>query len=157
MASTAAVALPNWANAWSVNTWPKKYMALPDELLAAVADTFIPTGDEPGALGLEVPQFLQRLFTECYTAAEQEKLGAALAHLQNEALENHQKSWIACTQAEREQLLLQLKAHENKNLSDAYKTLRTETIRGYVTSSYVMLNHYGYQMAPGYYNGCVNL
>jgi len=37
----------------------------------------------------------------------------------------------------------------------AADTLRNETIRGYTTSEYVMVNYYHYVMAPGFYHGCV--
>jgi hypothetical protein len=33
-------------------------------------------------------------------------------------------------------------------------TLKGLTIRGYMTTEYVMVNHLHYVMAPGFFNGC---
>jgi hypothetical protein len=44
---------------------------------------------------------------------------------------------------------------KDKNESDFFTLMKTETIRGFNTSQKVMEDYLGYKIAPGHYNGCV--
>jgi hypothetical protein len=66
-------------------------------------------------------------------------------------------SFSNCTHDQRESLLIGFSEAIDDHKKWFYDTMRRETIRGYTTSEYVMVNHYKYEMAPGYYNGCVDV
>ena len=156
----AALTLPTWAQGWSTESLGETsfFNLTENQILEAIAGTFIPEGkSEPGAIGLEVHKFLERLFADCYAPEDQEKIKKGLADLNIKAKNTYSKDFANGTKDQRESLLIGLEAPSSEDKEWFYHTLRQETIRGYTTSEYVMINHYNYEMAPGYYNGCVNL
>lgn len=156
----AVVALPNWASAWSPSKIVNSgvFSALEVDLLTSIASTFIPEGKtEPGALGLEVEKFLDRLFADCYTKEDQNRIKSGMTLLNKAAKTTYKRSFSDCTQEQRESLLIGFSEPSTADKEWFYNTLKKETIRGYTTSEYVMINHYNYVMAPGHYIGCVDL
>ncbi|AWV99768.1 gluconate 2-dehydrogenase subunit 3 family protein [Arcticibacterium luteifluviistationis] len=156
----AVVALPTWANAWSSSKLVSSgvFSSLEQGLLSSIAGTFIPEGkNEPGAIGLEVDKFLDRLFADCYTEEDQQKIKEGMTLLNSTAKTSYKKPFSECTQAQRESLLIGFSEPSTADKEWFYDTLKKETIRGYTTSEYVMVNHYDYVMAPGHYDGCVDV
>ena len=157
LSAGAVISLPVWANAWSpgqIVISGKFDLAM----LSAISGTFIPEGKtEPGAVGLEVDKFLDRLFADCYEAAEQQKIKKGMEALNIDAQQTFGKPFADCSQAQRENLLTAISLSDEPDKKWFYDTLRRETIRGYTTSEYVMVNKYNYVMAPGHYNGCVDI
>lgn len=157
LSAGAMVVLPSWAQAWNKDSivsaqlfkWEEK------EMLRLIAGTFIPEGTSKGANGVGVELFLEKLFQDCYTEEDQNKIKSAIKALSLQADLNHHLTFGACSAAQREALLLDLE-HSAEHLW-AYTTLRSETIRGYTSSEYVLTEHYHYVMAPGFYHGCVNV
>ena len=58
---------------------------------------------------------------------------------------------------EREAILGQYSETEDQNQKKFYELIRANTIFGFTTAREVMVNHLGYQVAPGFYNGCVEV
>lgn len=159
LGSAALVALPSWANAWKGSNIQASYVFSLSEksTLSSIAETFIPEGKEPGALRLEVDKFLDRLFADCYETEDQNKIKAGIDLLESSAKNIYSMAFGECNQEQRESLLMAFSEPSNEEKKWFYATLRNETIRGYTTSEYVMVNHYGYVMAPGHFNGCVDV
>lgn len=157
LSAGAMVILPSWAHGWSRESLaPSQVFKVEEkEMLRLIAGTFIPEGTSKGANGVGVELFLDKLFSDCYTIEDQNKLKAAIKALSLQANLNHHLSFGACNTAQREALLLDLE--KSAQHLWAYTTLRAETIRGYTTSEYVLTEHYQYVMAPGFYHGCVNV
>ena len=157
LSAGAMVILPSWAQGWSrENIVTSHVFKLEEkEMLRLIAGTFIPEGASKGANGVGVELFLEKLFSDCYTIEDQNKLKAAIKTLMLHADLNHHLTFGACSAAQREGLLVDLE--KSAEHLWAYTTLRTETIRGYTTSEYVLTEHYHYVMAPGFYHGCVNV
>ncbi|MHA8101126.1 gluconate 2-dehydrogenase subunit 3 family protein [Aquirufa nivalisilvae] len=157
LSAGAIVILPSWAQGWSrENIVTSHVFKLEEkEMLRLIAGTFIPEGASKGANGVGVELFLEKLFSDCYTIEDQNKLKAAIKALMLQADLNHHLTFGACSAAQREGLLVDLE--KSAEHLWAYTTLRTETIRGYTTSEYVLTEHYHYVMAPGFYHGCVNV
>jgi hypothetical protein len=106
----------------------------------------IPESSIPGAVSLGVPAFVKTMLRDCYEPSTSATLTKALAALP--AIEK-------VSESEKEQLFFQIE--KGKMGSDAQKamaTLKGLTIRGYMTTEYVMVNHLNYVMAPGFFNGC---
>ena len=106
----------------------------------------IPESSIPGAVSLGVPAFVKTMLKDCYEPKTSENLVKALA-----ALPSIEK----VSESEKEHLFFQIE--KGKMGSDAQKalaTLKGLTIRGYMTTEYVMVNHQNYVMAPGFFNGC---
>ncbi|NJB69599.1 hypothetical protein GGR42_000061 [Saonia flava] len=159
MASAGLVALPAWAQGWEASTieLPQLFPIEEQEILTAVADTIIPTGDSVGALSVGVEKFLQRLFADCYEQDVQDNIKVQLNALDASANNEYEQSFVLCDQSQREALLLALTEVEESPESNFFNLVKNETIRGFRTSRKVMMDHLDYVMAPGYYNGCVDV
>lgn len=155
----AALTLPGWAYGWQAGQVKPSGSFTPVEgnLIRSVADTFIPEGvDEPGAVSLGVDTFLDRLFADCYELEDLARIRKGLKDLNAYAIKTYQKGFSECNQGQRESILMAYSSPSDYEKVWLYNTLRKETIRGYTTSEYVMVNHYDYVMAPGFYEGCVD-
>lgn len=155
-----AITLPGWAYGWQVGQFKPscRFTIEESKLLRSVADTFIPDGlNEPGALSLGVDKFLDRLFADCYDLDELTKIRKGLNDLDAYAMKTYRKGFSECNQGQRKSILLAFSSPSEKEKAWLYNTLRQETIRGYTTSEYVMVNYYDYVMAPGFFDGCVTI
>lgn len=160
MASGALIALPAWAEDWHVTdvlTHSSSFTLEGQTILASVADTIIPQGDSIGAISVGVDKFLQKLFDDCYEKDVQENIKAQLTALDGSAQNTYGKSFVACDQKQREELLLKFATSDNKPEKDFFNLIKSETIRGFNTSREVMTKYLNYKVAPGHYNGCVDV
>ena len=117
-----------------------------DALLNNWMGVIIPESSIPGAVSLGVPAFVKTMLRDCYESKTSENLSKALASLP--AIDK-------VSESEKEHLFFQIE--QGKMGADAQKamvTLKGLTIRGYMTTEYVMVNHLNYVMAPGFFNGC---
>jgi hypothetical protein len=131
-----------------------------EQLIAAIADTFIPAGlpaklPTPdalplGALSTGTDQFLVRLFEKCYEKEDQDLIKGQLKSLKKSGFED-------LSQEEKEQALMALKDSENEDEQKFYNLMRSNTILGFTTVKEVMADYRGYQVAPGFYHGCVDV
>lgn len=160
VASGGLIALPAWAEQWSVNdlaTYRSSFSPQSEELLAYVADTIIPAGNTIGALSVGVDKFLQKLIDNCYEADVQENVKAQLLALEAYAKTTYGSSFTACDQLQRQSLLERLSISEDKNEKAFFDLMKSETIRGYNTSREVMLQYLNYKILPGHFYGCVDV
>jgi acyl-CoA reductase-like NAD-dependent aldehyde dehydrogenase len=160
LASGALVALPAWADEWGLNDlveYNSSFSPASQEILTSVADTIIPTGESPGALSVGVDKFLQKLFDDCYEKDVQDNIKKQLDALNAAAQTTNSKSFAACDQKQREDLLLKLADSTDKEEKDFFDLMKSETIRGFNTSREVMTNYLNYKVAPGHYHGCVDI
>jgi hypothetical protein len=157
LAAAANSFIPDWVNGWSVQKIisSDSFDTNQKNMLSFIAGTFIPEGAEKGANGVGVGKFLDVLFADCLTKADQNKIKDSLLEVDVTAKQLFQQTFSQSTQQQREKVLVNLAA--NPLHKWAADTLRNETIRGYTTSEYVMVNYYHYVMAPGYYHGCVTI
>ncbi|UAJ13058.1 gluconate 2-dehydrogenase subunit 3 family protein [Aquirufa lenticrescens] len=117
-----------------------------DQLLQAWMGVIIPESSIPGAVSLGVPAYVKVMLRDCYeptTATTLMKVLAALPSIEK------------VTESEKEQLFFQIEqGKQGSDAQKAMKTLKGLTIQGYTTTEYVMVNHFNYMMAPGFFNGC---
>jgi len=159
-ASGALIALPTWADGWSVSDLTIEasfFSPTEQEMLSNVADTIIPAGNSIGALTVGVDKFLQKLFANCYEATVQENIKVQLDGLEASSQRVYGKTFASCDQAQRQELLLRLSVSEKKTEKDFFDLVKSETIRGFSTSKEVMLGYLDYKVVPGHYYGCVDL
>src|SRR5687768_2892313 len=146
-ASGGLVALPSWAQSWSVaevTKIPSSFSVTSQEILASVADAIIPPGNSIGALSVGVDKFLQKLIANCYEKDVQENVNTQLAALDASARGTYGNPFSSCDQAQRQTLLTKLAASEDKNEKDFFTLIKSETIRGFNTSREVMLQYLNY-------------
>ena len=117
-----------------------------DQLLQAWMGVIIPESSIPGAVSLGVPAYVKVMLRDCYEPATATTLMKVLATL---------PSIEKVSESEREQLFFQIEqGKQGSDAQKAMKTLKGLTIQGYTTTEYVMVNHFNYVMAPGFFNGC---
>ena len=128
-----------------------------ERLITSLAETLIPEGIPTGsgaapigALSTGTDQFLIKFFEKCLEKEEQEILIQELKVLQK-------KDFAALTKQERESILGEYSETEDQNQKKFYELIRANTIFGFTTAREVMVDHLGYQVAPGFYNGCVEV
>lgn len=131
-----------------------------EQLISAIAETFIPDGLPPilpsedakpiGALSTGTDQFLIRLFEKCHEKEDQELIKVQLKAL-------GKAGFLDFSQEEKEKSLLALKGSEVEEEKKFYDLMRSNTIMGFTTVKEVMVDYRKYQVAPGYYKGCVEV
>jgi hypothetical protein len=124
-------------------------------IMSAIADRIIPRTDTPGAADVGVPAFIDLLYGEFMSPAEQQLLADGLARVEAAATSTHGASFPTLD-AERQDLLLRgiAKADEGREQS-FFGLFRSATILGYFTSEQVGRNVLNYDPVPGRYDGCI--
>lgn len=161
VAGIAGLALVDWK--WRIvdRLTHQGFFSFDEErLISAIAETFIPDGHPPilpspdakpiGALSTGTDQFLIKYFEKCLEKEDQD-----LIRTQLEALKK--SGFTELSRKEREQALLALKNSENENEKEFYGLMRSNTITGFTTVKEVMVEYRGYQVAPGFYHGSVDV
>lgn len=128
-----------------------------EQLITSLAETLIPEGipggsgaTSIGALSTGTDQFLIKFFEKCLEKEEQEILSQELKVLQK-------RGFTTLTKQEREAILGEYSETEDQNQKKFYELIRANTIFGFTTAREVMVDHLGYQVAPGFYSGCVEV
>jgi len=150
------ISLPAWANNWTLETVRSSQPILSSgqaELLAEMAETIIPATDTPGAKALNVHQFIQKMVADCYDKKAQGAFRKGLDSLDEQAQKLFGKPFAQGDVAQRTALLTQM--GKDADQKDFYSLVKNLTIRGYMTSEYVMTNLTHYEFIPGRYHGCV--
>ncbi|MBC8153229.1 MAG: gluconate 2-dehydrogenase subunit 3 family protein [Bacteroidetes bacterium] len=149
------VSAPAWATNWSTTSIQPHLAPDQDALLAELVETMIPTTDTPGAKPLGVHTFVQKMVADCYDKPAQETLTTGLTTVEALARQRFNTDFAACDGTQRLALLQQMAAGQDPAQKTFVNLVKGLTIRGYLSSEYVMTNLTHFQMAPGYYRGCV--
>jgi len=158
--SGGLITLPQWMISCGVSDTTihrSSFSAIEQEILLGITDTIIPAGNSIGALSVGVDKFLQKLIDDCYEKETQDNIKVQLKTLDESAKGTHKSSFVHCTQAQREALLLKFSTSQKKEEKDFFDTMKSETIRGFNTSQKVMQEFLDYKVAPGHYYGCVDV
>lgn len=161
------VALPAWASNWtpeSIGHLPG--VSIEDEtLLAEIVDTIIPEtttpgastpgASTPGAKSLKVHQYALRMIADCYGEPAQTTLRQGLLLTETTAQQAHGKAFAACDVPQRNDVLSRLAASAEPAGKAFVEMIKRLTIQGYTNSEFYMVNVQKFNMAPGYYHGCV--
>ncbi|WP_026994484.1 gluconate 2-dehydrogenase subunit 3 family protein [Flectobacillus major] len=155
------IAMPSWAKGWTpegiVDAPTSVQTTAAQELLAAITEAIIPETSTPGAKSLKVHLFVERMIKDCYGEEAQGifKNGLTLTDTISQKL--HQKNFVESNTAEQLAVLNAMKAAQDTTAKQFVGLVKNLTIRGYMNSEYVMVNLLNFNMAPGFYHGCVPL
>lgn len=154
----ALITMPLWANSWHQHTLRLDTRFLSnaqEDLLTDIVSTIIPEGEKPGAKAVGVNIFIQKLVADCYEPNAQEDFKAGLDAVEKTAQQTYKQSFTALTAVQKEEIIRGgLNATDEKQKT-FFNLIRNLTIQGYLSSEYVLVNHYKYEMAPGHFYGCV--
>ncbi|WP_075350382.1 gluconate 2-dehydrogenase subunit 3 family protein [Algoriphagus marinus] len=131
-----------------------------EQTIRAIADTIIPEGLPPilpsadakpiGALSTGTHDYINKVIAQCYEPTDQELVKKELQKLINQ-------DFLKLDRQAREKSLLNLESSEIESEVAFFKMMKSETITGFTTVKEVMVNYRNYQVAPGFYNGCVEV
>jgi hypothetical protein len=155
MAFGGLASMPAWASGWTPESVGKATnLSVSNEaLLAEIVETIIPETTTPGAKTLNIHQFVMRMVNDCYDEAAQNSLKTGLAKTDELAQSAYGKPFVSCDTKQRTDVFLKLGSDSStKRFADMVKGL---TIRGYTNSEYYLNNVANYNMAPGFFHGCV--
>lgn len=125
------------------------------DAIMAIVDTIIPRGNQAyGAVDLGVPIYILDYLQSCVKPEDLIDIRTQLINIDIRANEMHGKDFEACTQDEREALLLTLANSEIEEEKSFFDLMKEQTIHGYKTTQEVLTNHFNYKVVPGQFNGC---
>jgi hypothetical protein len=123
--------------------------------LAAAVDRILPRTDTPGAADVGVPAFIDRLYGEFMTPAEQQLLTQGLQEIEAAAKTSNGAGFSTLTAQQQDAVLRDIATAQQGKEPSAFGLLRSATILGYFTSEEVGRNVLHYDPVPGAYSGCV--
>src|SRR4030095_6331587 len=94
---------------------------------------------------------------DCYEKDAQDNVKLQLNGLEKSAKTKFKKSFVDCSQLQRQELFLALSSSNVKAEKDFFILIKSETIRGFNTSQKVMQDYLHHTVAPGHYYGCVDV
>lgn len=157
LAFGSLVALPSWASGWTPESIGKASTLSysEEDLLGEIVETIIPETTTPGAKSLKVHQFAMRMINDCYGEAAQTNLKEGLKLTDELAKQTYQKSFIEGDVTQRKDILNKMLASSDAKAKQFANMIKRLTIQGYTNSEYYMVNVQKFNMAPGFYHGCV--
>lgn len=129
-------------------------------LLTSITDCILPATDTPSASDVFVPEFIDLMLQEAYSATEQTRFTTGLKALEAESREKYQTSFSKCSSTEQIALLDNLEAAASSNTSSDKPfilMMKELTLLGYFTSDKIMQEVLSYNPVPGKYEGCVDI
>jgi hypothetical protein len=123
--------------------------------LAAAVDRIIPRTDTPGAADVGVAAFIDRLYGDFMTPAEQQLLTQGLQEIETAATTAHGSGFSTLSVTQQDAVLRTIATAQQDRDPGSFALIRSATILGYFTSEQVGRNVLHYDPVPGAYNGCV--
>ena len=123
--------------------------------LAAATDRILPRTDTPGAADVGVAAFIDRLYGEFMTPAEQKLLTEGLQEIDAAAKSAHGAGFSTLSTAQQDAVLRTIATAQQDRDPSSFALIRSATILGYFTSEPVGRNVLHYDPVPGAYNACV--
>ena len=123
--------------------------------LAAAADRILPRTDTPGAADVGVPAFIDRLYGEFMTPAEQQLLAQGVQEIDAAAKSAHGSGFSTLSTTQQDAVLRTIATAQQDRDPSSFALIRSAAILGYFTSEQVGRNVLHYDPVPGAYNGCV--
>lgn len=153
----ASIVLPAWANAWNHNSLRDNHFNISSQenLLAEIVETIIPKTNTPGAKELNVQQFIPKMMMDCYDKKAQAIYKNGFELVDKNAKNTFSKSFMECDGKQRLEILNKMSKSENEDEKSFIQLVKGLTIKGYLSSEYVMTNLRIYEYAPARYHGCV--
>lgn len=153
----ASIVLPAWANAWNQNSLRDNHLKISSQenLLAEIVETIIPKTNTPGAKELNVQQFIPKMVMDCYDKKAQTIYKNGFELVDKMAKNTFSKSFMECDGKQRLETLNKMSKSENEDEKSFIQLVKGLTIKGYLSSEYVMTNLRIYEYAPARYHGCV--
>ena len=130
--------------------------------VTAIADTILPKTDTPGAIELQVPEFVDIMLKDCIPAEQQVTIREELKEFQEKVVSEYSNPFEKCSPDEKQQIIEaeEEAAYGVLNQSGKrsfYLYLKQLVLLGYFSSEYVMTSLLNYTPVATRYEGCIPL
>jgi hypothetical protein len=140
---------PAWASNWKKEDLKVNHLASDSELwLAEICETILPEGKDPGSKSLEIHKYIERMVYDCYGKEAISMLESGIT-----AFKNSEKDFMVSNKSERLDTLK--KANNEGPHREFIGFLKNNVIKAYTSSEHFMHTYTDYNMAPGFYKGCI--
>jgi len=129
-----------------------------EELLVEIVEAMLPPSDIPGATELGIDRFVLVMADDCMTKPEQDMFVKGLRGFGMFVKKCFEKSFLNANQTEREEMITSAFTTRESELEDIkffLERAKRFTIRGFMSSEYVMTKVFPYKLIPGPFRGCV--
>jgi len=113
--------------------------------IKTIAEIIIPKTETAGAIDAAVPEFIELMLSDWYTADERQPLIDGLEHLGAECMKRYLNSFLSCSGERQIEVLSDLQDEP------FFKMLKSLTVYGYYTSEIGIEAELQLNMAPGRY------
>lgn len=128
-----------------------------EELLAGIAETFIPETDLPGAKSLKLHHFVLVMMDDCRDQSDQKMFEQGLADVAIAANREYGKYFVECDPSQQQALVSDLMEGEESEARSFLRMTKQYTVQGFLQSKYFMTEIEPYRLVPGDFDGCVSL
>ena len=139
------------------------------DLLHEIAGSILPESDTPGALSMQVPQFIELLCSEVFSEEDGRAVKKGLIDFELECKKKYNRAFSDLNKSEKEAHLVELdkeSAHfpitmwginldPNPKPISFYRKLKSMVLQGYFTSEKIGKEILVYKPVPGQFIGCV--
>ena len=143
--------------------WPPRFLSKEEvSLVTSLADTVLPKTDTPGAVDVNVPEFIDLMLKDNFSPEEQLMFKeGALTFIQS-VDNDYSTSFEKCDEEKKIKIITKEEQRSLEHFQSTYQRtfymmIKELTILGYFTSEYVMTNMLDYHPVPGRYEGCIPL
>jgi hypothetical protein len=156
-----ATVLPGcWTKEWTKESIPAhglKISAREETLLAELVETLIPEGEQPGARSLGVDQYILTMVSDISDQQAQEEFVTGFNKFEEATKARFGKRFGDLDEVRRLEVLRTFLASEDPAEAEVkafVSFVKGITVRGYMSSEYVMKNVLKYELIPGRFDGC---
>jgi hypothetical protein len=148
------VVLPDWASGWNQNIFDENHLS--DNLFfEALVEIIIPETDSPGAKSLGVHKYVSSILNDCYPDNLKVISQNMIKFLNDKAFTVSGKNFTESDKKVRFELFAALEKGESVEAKSFFQLMKKLTIQGFTSSEYFLTTYRSYQMAPGFFHGCV--
>jgi hypothetical protein len=141
--------------------WPPRFLTKDQvSLVTAIADTILPATDTPGAIDVNVPEFIDLMLKDNFSPEEQQAFKEGASTFVKSVDTDFSTHFEKCDEEEKNKILTKEEQRSLEHFQATYQRtfymmVKELTILGYYTSEDVMTNMLDYHPVPGRYDGCI--
>ncbi len=130
-----------------------------ETLLAAVAETILPSSKTPGAKEIQSHLFALQMMNDCYEAGARENFLKQMKAFDNAAKKKYNTSFIKCTPQQQQEFVGNINNEKDAkdDVAGFYNTYKGLVLQSYTSSKYFLTNVDVYKLVPGKFISSVHV
>lgn len=128
-----------------------------EDLLAAITQTIIPSGDFVGAKELESHKFLLMMADDCASQDDQKKFMDGMKQFEEACKKKYSSGFVKCALEQKEEFLLAIESKTDftEEVIGFYQAVKWSTIQSFTTSEEYLTKIKNFSLIPGPFKACV--